>query len=94
MDTHEVFLDYRHNAADASDVTFNLKDFKVSFSPSVVMQSNIRHFGSFLLSLTAGRQLEGYFSCSAICPHDEAVAEDLVGTLSGLCNYQEELSSA
>lgn len=28
VDTHEVFLDYRHNASEASDVTFNLKDFK------------------------------------------------------------------
>ncbi len=28
MDTHELFLDYRHNSLEASDVTFNLKDFK------------------------------------------------------------------
>ncbi len=28
MDTHELFLDYRHDSSEASDVTFNLKDFK------------------------------------------------------------------
>ncbi|CAL8471520.1 g11062 [Coccomyxa elongata] len=28
VDTHELFLDYRHNSSEASDVTFNLKDFK------------------------------------------------------------------
>ncbi|EIE22095.1 hypothetical protein COCSUDRAFT_83486, partial [Coccomyxa subellipsoidea C-169] len=28
VDTHEVFLDYQHNSLEASDVTFNLKDFK------------------------------------------------------------------
>jgi hypothetical protein len=28
VDTREVFLDYRHNSSEATDVTFNLKDFK------------------------------------------------------------------
>ena len=28
MDTEKVFLGYRHASADASEVTFNLKDFK------------------------------------------------------------------
>ena len=28
VDTREVFLDYRHNSSKATDVTFNLKDFK------------------------------------------------------------------
>ena len=28
VDTREVFLDYRHNSSEATDVTFNLKDFR------------------------------------------------------------------
>ena len=28
VDTEKVFLGYRHASADASEVTFNLKDFK------------------------------------------------------------------
>lgn len=41
VDTHEVFLDYRHNALEASDVTFNLKDFKAMLVLCEGMGANV-----------------------------------------------------
>ena len=41
VDTHEVFLDYRHNSSEASDVTFNLKDFKAMLVLCEALGANV-----------------------------------------------------
>ncbi|KAK9829514.1 hypothetical protein WJX72_006295 [[Myrmecia] bisecta] len=41
VDTHEVFFSYQHSSEEASDVTFNLKDFKTMLSLCESMGANV-----------------------------------------------------